>query len=82
MFTQDTITLIVYRENRAGICEEVAFRATPKPTPTAVKKARLPSGKREVDTTSDTVGFYLQDVLRVELTSLLPMVPELKTDFA
>lgn len=82
MFTQGTITFIVYQENRLGICEEVSFRATPKPTPAAENKARFPSGKRGVDTTSDTVGFYRQDARRVELTSQLPMILQLKTDFA
>lgn len=81
MFTQDT-AFIIYQENRVGICEEVSFRATPKPTPAAEKKARLPSGKRGVDTTADIAGFYRQDARRVELTSLLPMISELKTDFA
>lgn len=82
MFTLDTITFIVYQENRVGIYKEVSFRATPKPTLAAENKARLPSGKRGVDTTSDTAGFYGQDARRVELTSLLPMIPQLKTDFA
>lgn len=54
MFTRDTLTLIVYQENRLSIGEEVSFRATPKPTPAAQKKARIPGGKPGVDAASDT----------------------------
>lgn len=42
MFTRDTLTLTVHRENRLSIGEEVSFRATPKPTPAAENKARIP----------------------------------------
>lgn len=50
MFTRDTLTLTAHQENRLSIGEEVSFRATPKPTPAAENKARIPGGKRAPDT--------------------------------
>lgn len=79
---------IVYQENRFGIFEDVSFKATPYPTPTAEKYGSDPKPEG-ISTTKRRGGrhrqgltvFCKQDAHRAELTALQPVLV-LKSDFA